>query len=285
MEEEKKKRRGINYKIFIIIPTLLFIFGIGILLNSYFQTGEWFLRSIDLKGGTLVTLALDEQIDVQDLEDHLGFDTRVRETVGFSGYKIIIETDDEIDIKLMLESLEDYGLDTSNANVETVGPSLGSSFWYQAQVGIMIAFILMGIVVFILFRKLVPSFAVIFAAVSDILVTLGLMQLFSIPLGLTSLAGLLMLIGYSVDTDILLTTRFLKGSEPIKERFSGALKTGLTMSLTSIGALTILWFSGISPVISNIALVLVIGLSVDIINTWLMNAGLLRWYVERKGVV
>jgi len=30
--------------------------------------------------------------------------------------------------------------------------------------------------------------------------------------------------------------------------------------------------------------VLLIGLAVDMVNTWLQNAVLLRWYCERKGI-
>ena len=45
----------------------------------------------------------------------------------------------------------------------------------------------------------------------------------------------LMLIGYSVDTDILLTTRALKKQEgTINERIYGAFKTGIFMNVTAL---------------------------------------------------
>ena len=68
----------------------------------------------------------------------------------------------------------------------------------------------MGLVVFIYFRTLVPSLAVILAAFSDIVVTLAIFNLTGEKLSTAGVAAFLMLIGYSVDTDILLNTRVLK---------------------------------------------------------------------------
>jgi preprotein translocase subunit SecF len=160
---------------------------------------------------------------------------------------------------------------------------VGEGFWYQAQMAIVLAFVFMGIIVFIIFRKSIPSFAVMLCAVSDILVTLAIMRLIGLELSLASLAAILMLIGYSIDTDIMLTTRLLKSSGNVGERVRSALGTGLTMSLTTIGALTALIIFNF-PVISHIATVLFIGLVVDITFTWLQNSVLLRWHCERGGI-
>ena len=92
-----------------------------------------------------------------------------------------------------------------------------------------------------------------------------------------------MLIGYSVDTDILLSTRVLKRKEgTIYDRVISALKTGLTMNLTTLSALLVALYFSNSPVLSQIMTILLIGLVIDIMNTWIQNAGILRWYMEKK---
>lgn len=270
-----------RYKPFLAFPILLLVFSVVFLVNGYQQNGEWFLRSIDLKGGTLITL--HGEGEVSDLESSLeGFQARVRQIGGFRGVGFLVEIPIEVDVQNVLAVLEEKGFPTEEASVQTIGPSLGESFWRQAQIGIVLAFVLMGMVVFFLFRKVVPSFAVIFAAVSDIVVTLAFLQVFSIELSLAGLAAVLMLIGYSVDTNILLTSRMFKGSGPLQERVKDALKTGLTMSFTTLSVLVVLIVAGVSPVITQIATVLLIGLLIDLANTWLMNAGVLRWYMERR---
>ena len=150
------------------------------------------------------------------------------------------------------------------------------------------AFLFMSITVFIIFREPVPSIAVILAAASDIIISMGGMSLFNIPLSIASVGALLMLIGYSVDTDILLTTRLLKRKEgTVVERAREAMKTGMTMSISAIASMVVLYLVTIllipeAVTLSNIAAVLIIGLVADILTTWLMNLGILRWHMEAR---
>jgi preprotein translocase subunit SecF len=122
---------------------------------------------------------------------------------------------------------------------------------------------------------------------SDIIIAAGGMSLFGIPLSLASVGALLLLIGYSVDTDILLTTRVLRRREgTVTERAVDAMKTGLTMAVTSISAMATLYIVVVllipsAEVLADIAAVLIIGLAADVLVTWLMNLGILRWYLER----
>ena len=55
-----------------------------------------------------------------------------------------------------------------------------------------------------------PSGAVVLSAFADIVMTAAVMTVIGIELTLPTTAALLMLIGYSVDSDILLTMRVLK---------------------------------------------------------------------------
>ena len=94
-----------------------------------------------------------------------------------------------------------------------------------------------------------------------------------------------MLIGYSVDTDILLTTRMIKRDEgSLNERLFGAFKTGTTMTLTSLFAVlfALVVVKSFSSVLSQIFTILAIGLGFDLLNTWITNASILKWYISKK---
>ena len=141
----------------------------------------------------------------------------------------------------------------------------------------------MGIVVFIYFKTFAPSMAVILAALSDIVVTLGVFNLTGIKLSTAGIAAFLMLIGYSVDTDILLSTRVLKRKEgSVMDRVYSAMKTGLTMSATTLSAVLIALIFVQSEIVKQIMIILFIGLLVDLIMTWIQNVGILRLYLEKK---
>jgi preprotein translocase subunit SecF len=287
----KKTRPGfrLDYRMLVAIPAIVFILSVAIIANQYINTGEFFLRSIEMKGGTVITINTQESLDAPAIENQLlqKFQPiNIREIRSFRGYGTVIETSAENNASAIISELGSMGVDTSDTSIESIGPSLGGSFWFQAQLAMAVAFIFMAIVVFVIFRTFTPSFAVILSAFMDIFMTFAFMQLFGIELSLAGLAAILMLIGYSVDTDIMLTSRLLKESEDqtLNDKLRHALKTGLTMTLTSIGALIPLALLGVSPVITQIATVLLIGLVFDIMNTWITNYAILKWYCERRGM-
>jgi len=113
-------------------------------------------------------------------------------------------------------------------------------------------------------------------------VTLAVMGLLGIELSKGSLVALLLLIGYSVDTDILLTTRVLvKKKEPLHERIKKSMKTGLTMSITTFSAMFVLYIISSSKILDDVAAVIMIGMIADMLNTWIQNVAILKWYLER----
>ena len=143
----------------------------------------------------------------------------------------------------------------------------------------------MAIVVFIQFKSFVPSLAVILSAFADIFFTLILINFFGIQLSTAGIVAFLMLIGYSVDTDILLTNKVLKregGS--VNQKIFKSFKTGIIMTLTSIVAVLAAFIivGPFSSVLSQIFLIMIIGLSFDIVNTWLTNVSIIKWYALRK---
>jgi preprotein translocase subunit SecF len=146
----------------------------------------------------------------------------------------------------------------------------------------------MSIVIFFLFKTFVPSIAVILSAFADIIMPLAVVDFLGIKLSAAGIAAFLMLVGYSVDTDILLTTRALKKKEgTLNERIFGAFKTGTFMTLTALAAVLPAFFliTGLPDSFRQIFLILAFGLIADLINTWLMNTGIIKWYCDKKRII
>jgi preprotein translocase subunit SecF len=284
-----------NYKKLLIIPIILTLFSIIFLINfSINNDGDLFKKDFSITGGTSITIfeSISKQEIIDNLSDDLE-DLNVREISNLiSGEKIgiTIETKTSSDeAKQILEDYLDYELITSgqnsNADITTNGSTFSEGFYNQLLFAILIAFVFMSIVVFIIFRSTIPSMAVIISAFADILMTLVLVNILGIKMSTAGIIAFLMLIGYSVDTDILLTTRILKRNEgTLNERLKGALRTGLTMTLTSFFAFSIalIFVSSFSNTLSQIFTILVIGLGFDILNTWITNASIIKWYAESK---
>ncbi len=297
----KKKKRGSNkttnfydkyYKQLMIIPFLLLLFSIINISMLYSETGDFFHKGISLSGGITITL-IDEDLVSSELETQLinefeEYEVNVR-TITDAGRNIglIVESNidpDDEESDIFIDRVKELtGISEANMSVESVGSSLGEAFFRQTFIALLFAFLFMGIVVFAYFRSFIPSAAVILAAASNIIVTVAFLNIINFKLGTAGIAALLMLIGYSVDTDILLTTRLLKEKEgTIFERLISAMKTGITMTGTTLIAVTVAYIVADSQVLREIILVVMVGLVIDLINTWLQNASILRWYIERR---
>lgn len=289
-EHSEKNWHDKYYKLLLLIPLIILVFSFMYMYAFYQQNEDIIYKDISLTGGTSVTIS--EKVQVEDLEqallDKLN-DVNIREIYDLiTGEQKAIVIETKSDGALTKEVLEDYlgyELTEENSSFEFTGSTLSESFYRQLLIAILIAFIFMAIVVFIIFRTVIPSTAVIISAFADILMTLVLVNILGLKMSSAGIVAFLMLIGYSVDTDILLTTRILKRTEgSINQRIFGAFKTWMTMTLTSLLAVSfaLIVVKSFSAVLAQIFTILVIGLCFDLLNTWITNVSILKWYVERK---
>ncbi|AGB36656.1 protein translocase subunit SecF [Natronococcus occultus] len=165
--------------------------------------------------------------------------------------------------------------------VSSTSASFGEQTQQTALLGIAVAFLGMSVLAFVLFRTFVPSIAIVASAFSDIVIPLAFMSIVGIPLSLGTVAALLMLIGYSVDSDILLNNHVLRRSGDFYESTHRAMRTGVTMTVTSMMAMLVMgvaaWLFGVE-LLSSIGIILFVGLAADLMNTYMLNLSLLRWY-------
>lgn len=268
----------------MIAPVALAIFFGAVLIASL--AFDAFPVGRDFKGGSLIRvrgenvpnartaeLAVEELLkgsaDVETIEN--GLDIKTDNSLG------------EYEKGLVWGMFSDrFGVPKDAVLIETMGPTITGLYTDQAKKAIAVAFIAMGIIIFITFRRRVPVGATLLAVALDMLGVLGCMALFRVELSLASVAGMLMLLGYAVDTNILLTTCMLKrvGGEPW-ERMVSAMRTGLMMTGTTIIPILALNFFTTAPQIYELTASLIFGMVVDIFNTWLLNGAILLRFIEQ----
>lgn len=278
----------INYNIekyspkqLVIIPLALLGVSLLLLIFNIATTGMPVTPGIDFSGGTAVTI--------------ITTDSREQITSYFTDYPLtdISDMNNGKFLKFGLMDDAKYKSLTSvinqrypDARIDQIGETFGKTLQSQAVLALIFSFIGMSIVVFLSFRTFVPAGAVVISAFADMVMTAAMMNIVGIPLSLGTLAALLMLIGYSVDSDILLTNRVLKRQGKLNEKLAGAFHTGIIMTSTTLAAaaalLIVAWFGAVQILI-EISAVLLIGLLFDVMNTWLTNVGILKWYVLKGG--
>ncbi|MFB6180342.1 MAG: protein translocase subunit SecF [Candidatus Nanohalobium sp.] len=291
MESEKYFDRVYSdYNRYLIVPVAIFILAAAVLGVSYISNGEFLKKGTDFAGGSEIQFQIKGEYTLSEVES--AFEdagradaTALTQNTGNKSFVVVQLPPPTMEEEKAENIMNNAGFQASVEGLRTLSASVSEQFFLQAQIAFVLAFMTMSIVIFVAFKDLTPSLAVIAAAFGDILVAAAGMSLLGIPLTLGSLAALLMLIGYSVDTDIVLSARVLKRDRgSLKSRIWSSVKTGTTMSMGGIVGFTLLYVISYSIVgpseLSNIAAVMVIGLLADMPFTWLGNAIILKKYSE-----
>jgi preprotein translocase subunit SecF len=278
----------INYNIekyspqqLVAIPLVVLVISLILLALNTVTTGMPVTPGIDFSGGTAVQVVTPDSKDVI--------------MATFADYPLSEVSDMNNGKFLKFGTMDDKKLQSltalinqkyPDASISQIGETFGKTLQYQAVIALIFSFIGMALVIFIAFRTFVPAAAVVLSAFADMAMTAAVMNLVGIPLTLGTVAALLMLIGYSVDSDILLTNRVLKRQGKLNDKLTGAFHTGIIMTSTTLAAtaamFVVAWFGSVQ-ILYEISAVLLIGLFADIFNTWLTNVGILKWYVLKGG--
>ncbi len=272
----------------LAIPAIIFTLAIVVLLGSHLLTGFPVGLGFQFTGGVSLQLITDQPVD--SIESDFSGVQGVPDPVNVQGTATGAIVNFEPLTEQQLTNLRDYrDSDYPEATIETVSPAYGSSLLYQALVAVGFAFILMSLSVFAFFRSFIPSFAVVASATSDMIIPVGLMTLVGIDVSIATIPAILLIIGYSIDSDILLTRNTLQGRKSkFYENVENAMKTGVTMTTTSIAAMVVMAIAAhfLSVfILRDIGIILFVGLTMDLINTYMMNIAVLRWYIMGGGEV
>ena len=277
----------------LFFPMILLILSFVTISLAIQKDGTPIYRDISLKGGLSTIIEIEQTFSSQELqikleENNPDYSFRVVDLIMNSrnaGY--VIDTDlEEEKFMASFEEITGTKLEYDvNYNSNYISPSLSLAFFKQAIIILIISFLLMSTVIFLYFREIIPSVAVIVSAIFDIVVTIGILNLFGINLSIAGVGALLMIIGYSIDTDVLLANRLLKeknNEDSNVQKVINAQYTGTLMSLTTLAAGVAALILTNSTIIAEIAIILIIGLLVDYISTWFQNTVILLSWLEKK---
>mgnify|MGYP002760176960 CR=1 FL=1 len=274
-----------NYQL-VVIPLIILAVALLIIASWYVLTGSPVTQGIAFTGGTEITVETDGATTTQIVEAFSVEPESVQAVPTANTYIVTFQSNGNSGVAVtdLTRQAEQAGFAVQSAY--EVSPSFGATTQTLALGGVGVAFFGMSVLVFLMFRVFVPSIAVVVSAFSDIVISVALMNVLGIELSLGTVAALLMIIGYSVDSDILLNNHVLRRSGDFYESTYRAMRTGVTMTLTSIIAMSVMAAVATAfgiQLLAAIGTVLVFGLIADLMNTYLLNLSLLRWY-KFKGV-
>ena len=169
--------------------------------------------------------------------------------------------------------------------VGVVGPKIGADLQRQARNATLAA--LGGMLLYIAFRfEWIYGVAAVAAVFHDVFVTLGFFSLFDREIELPVVAGLLTLVGYSMNDSIVIFDRVrenrkLTRRQPLEQLLNLSInqtlaRTVLTSGLTLVAVLALFWFGG--EVLRGFSFALVVGVIVGTYSSIFIAGPILLWW-------
>nr|MBT6606090.1 hypothetical protein [archaeon] len=121
--------------------------------------------------------------------------------------------------------------------IDKISPNLGEEFTRQILIAGLFAILAVSIVIFIRYRKVKISLALVTVSLSEVLIILGAASLIGWNLDLPSIAGIIAAIGTGIDSQIIILDEALDKRESIAQRIKKALFIIVTAFTTTFVAL------------------------------------------------
>ena len=266
-----------NLKRLIYLPILLFIFACGIYLYNYLTIGSFFPKDFTLEGGLKITTSYNSNLEKEFYNTFINKYGNNLKMEKLNNNLVITITGKSYDLKEIKDFFKDKNVEY---NLEEISPLLGKDFLKNLFKTILFSFIFVIIIMKLVYKEWNLALSAGRALFFNIFITLAISTLF-IPLSITTLPAYLMILGYGIDTNIALINNMLKEKKLEKiKRYQLAFNTGLTMDLTTLIVLFVGILLANNLVFKNIFFVLMIGLLVDIVDTWILNGYLVDKIVK-----
>lgn len=151
--------------------------------------------------------------------------------------------------------------------LDTISPSLGKEFISTIIIAVFGAIIIVSFIVFLRYRKIKSSLALLFTSFSELFIILGVAALIKWNLDLPSIAGILATIGTGVDQQIIIMDEAGRSKNlSIKERMKRASGIILSAYLTVVAAMIPLYWAG-AGLFKGFALTTIVGVTAGVLIT------------------
>ena len=184
------------------------------ILSIFFISFKGLNYGIDFKGGTLIELRVENNIDASSIRESLNSmdlgDINVKKFGKEGDYLIKVEQKEKNNSNLIPEiksKLTDYlNTDVDFRRVENVGPKVSSELLESSIIAISLALTAMLFYIWVRFEWQF-SLGSIIALLHDVIITLGIFSVLSLEINLSIIAAVLTIVGYSMNDTVVIYDR------------------------------------------------------------------------------
>ncbi|MFV0519011.1 MAG: protein translocase subunit SecD [Lachnospirales bacterium] len=266
-----------------------------------FATGNGlFSYDIEFSGGTSFTIDIGKEFENQDIYDIINEETgetniQIQKIGGTNEVTVKMkEIDQDVRVVMIDKILENYSLtDESILDVSSISATISDEMRTSAIVAVALATLAILAYVSIRFKDLKTGISAILALCHDALVVLLFYMAFRIPLNYSFIAVMLTVIGYSINSTIVIFDRVRENkavyekrdeeydaAEIINSSVSQTLNRSLYTSITTLVTVVVLYFLGVSS-IREFALPIIFGVIVGTYSSVFISGNLWNYFTEK----
>ncbi len=273
-----KKANTISIIIFILSILLIFFKGLN--------------YGIDFKGGTLIELRAENNINVSTIRDTLNTmdlgDINVKKFGKDGDYLIKVEqknTNNEHIPKIKKNLSDNLNSEIDFRRVENVGPKVSSELLESSVIAISLALIAMLFYIWVRFEWQF-SIGSIIALLHDVVITLGIFSVLSLEINLSIIAAVLTIVGYSMNDTVVIYDRIRENllkytsisiSEVANLSINETLTRTIITSVTTLLALVSIYILG-GEILRGFSFAMILGVLIGTYSSIFVASPILKYF-------
>ena len=275
-----------NYKKFLMISMVIFVIFVGTILFNYFKYGYIINKSITISGGYVTLINNNYHITNTEIQNTLN-QMNITDYVLYNTPNIIyIESGKQINETLLINLLnQDYNISllSTDISIQHYSSLVGNLIFNQFLFFVILAMVLTAFVIFIAFRASKITLNIISTILFDIVGLLAILSITKYPIGANGFIGMLMILGFAIDNNVVLSTNIVKEKEkPFIERVRMSFRVGMLMEIIALYTLLLLYFIVPEPSVDEFAFVLSVAIILDLLYYLIGNIPLYKYFEAKK---
>ena len=263
------------------------------ILSIFFISFKGLNYGIDFKGGTLIELRVENNIDASSIRESLNSmdlgDINVKKFGKEGDYLIKVEQKEKNNSNLIPEiksKLKDYlNTDVDFRRVENVGPKVSSELLESSIIAVSLALTAMLFYIWVRFEWQF-SLGSIIALLHDVIITLGIFSVLSLEINLSIIAAVLTIVGYSMNDTVVIYDRIRENllkytkisiSDISNLSINETLARTIITSVTTLLALVSIYILG-GEILRGFSFAMILGVIIGTYSSIFVAAPILKFF-------
>jgi len=248
--------------------------------------------TIEFLGGTNLNVSIDETNIGEfrnSVQSVLKDDVEIVELIdGFGNKSFRLRMKFVEDEEQIITSLQNKYPTLILNSINSFGPKLGNELQQSARNAMLLALLLISIYIALRFDRYYALGSIV-ALLHDVIITLGILSLFNIEIGITVIAGILTIIGYSLNDTIVVYDRIRENilklyddsrSKIVNRSLNETLNRTVVTSVTTFIVVIILFIFG-GVVLKPFSITLMIGIIIGTYSSMFIASPVMLYFEEK----